>query len=61
MKKPDPVAQRAIIMEMVFELAESLSPQDGTWLSAETEHKVAAVDRALCHALKISPESPLEI
>ena len=57
----NPVAQRAIIMEMVFELAESLSPKDGTWLSTETQHKVDAVDRAVCHALQISAETPLEI
>jgi len=50
------VAEREDIMLKVFELAESLLPQDGEQLPDEVEDHIAGISRAISHALGIKPE-----
>jgi hypothetical protein len=50
------VAEREDIMLKVFELAESLLPQDGEQLPDEVEDQIAGISRAISHALGIKPE-----
>jgi hypothetical protein len=50
-ERMSPEVRREIIMEMVWELAESLEPQDGTWLSLDAQNRVVEIDRVLTSAL----------
>ena len=42
-----PAERRDLLMSMIYGLAEGLSPQDGSWLTTETQNKIADIQRAL--------------
>lgn len=52
-ERPDPEGQRAVIMEMVNGLAESLVPGD---VPVEAEHRIVAIQHALNYALGLPPQ-----
>ena len=53
-----PELRRQIIIEMVWDLAENLEPQDGTWLSRDAQNRVVEIDRVLTTALGLYEASP---
>ena len=57
-ERMSPEVRREIIMEMVWELAESLEPQDGTWLSRDAQNRVVEIDRVLTSAFGLYEASP---
>ncbi len=56
--KYDPAERCETLMLLVYELAESLSPQDGTWLSTETQDKVMGIQRAIEATLGLPVSNP---
>jgi hypothetical protein len=57
-ERMSPEVRREIIMEMVWELAESLEPLDGAWLSLDAQNRVVEIDRVLTTALGLHEASP---
>jgi len=52
-------AQRDIIIEMMFNLIQSLLPEDSDGLSADAEHKMMEIYSALSYALQIPEEDSI--
>jgi hypothetical protein len=51
------VAEREDIMSKVFDLVQSLIPDDGSGMPPEVEHQIAGISRAVSLALGIEPEA----
>lgn len=54
--RPDPHGQRDLILTMIFELVESLLPDDDKAMPPDAEHRVANIHRQISYALQIQPE-----
>jgi len=54
--KPNPEGQREVVLEMIFELVESLLPEHDKAMPIDAEHRIEEIHRALSYALGLPIE-----